>query len=260
MNPARVWFVSSVMAALAACAGGKVQTVDPGHIAYVVPHHIAEGQGEGTDLPDGGTPPPSAPPINGASSPPGAKGEPPPAAPPPPLPGSAPDPEPLKLAEQFQYQLLLQNNELTVEGVEARTLPKPVATPRRIGRFALELWIGRELIDRVRFDFPLLGAEERPGIKRRPLHDPPSLTANAIARVRVNVPNSPRATRLVLVDRAAGTSRELQWPPAEKPMPVPAAGAAARRTVPHPQQTLAPSGPLLASERYFGYPCYSDEM
>lgn len=228
MNPARVWFVSSVMTALAACAGGKVQTVDPGHIAYVVPHHIAEGQGEGTDLPDGGTPPPSAPPINGVSPPsppPGANGEPPPVASPPapPLPGSAPDPEPLKLAEQFQYQLLLQNNELTVEGVEPRTLPKPVATPRRIGRFALELWIGRELIDRVRFDFPLLGAEERPGIKRRPLHDPPSLTANAIARVRVNVPNSPRATRLVLVDRAAGTSRELQWPPAEKPMPVPVA-------------------------------------
>ena len=82
-----------------------------------------------------------------------------------------------------------------------------------MGRFALELWIGRELIDRVRFDFPLIAAEESPGVTRRPLHDAPSLVPHAIARIRVSVPASPRATRLVLVDRATEKMQELPWPP-----------------------------------------------
>ena len=60
-----------------------------------------------------------------------------------------------------------------------------------MGRFALELWIGRELIDRVRFDFPLIAAEETPGVTRRPLHDAPSLVPHAIARIRVSRAREP---------------------------------------------------------------------
>ncbi|HYQ03807.1 MAG TPA: hypothetical protein VER96_34270 [Polyangiaceae bacterium] len=187
---------------LAACAGGQYATVDPGHPAYVVPHHIAEGKGEGSDAPldaDGGPREPLPAPA------------PPPA--PPPVSGSAPDPEPLVMAEQWRFQLLFQNGAPLVERVEPQTLPKPVATPRRMGRFALELWIGHELIDRVRFDFPMIAAEEAPGTTRRPLHDTPSMSANALARVMVSLPNSPRATRLMLVDRATNKSQELPWPP-----------------------------------------------
>ena len=121
------------------------------------------------------------------------------------------------MAEQWQYQLLFQNGAPSVESVQHQVLQKPVPTPRRMGRFALELWIGHELIDRVRFDFPLIAAEEPPGVKRRPLHDPPSLLPHAIARIRVSVPASPRATRLVLVDRAAGTEQALPWPPNAEP-------------------------------------------
>lgn len=196
-----------VVFVLAACAGGHYATVDPGHPAYVLPHHIAEGKGEGSDAPldaDGGAreplPPPAAPEA------------------PPPLSGSAPDPQPLSMAEQWQFQLLFENGAPRIEHVEKQTLAKPVPTPRRMGRFALELWIGRELIDRVRFDFPLIAAEEAPGNKRRPLHDAPSLAPNAVARIRVSLPASPRATRLLLVDRATEKTQELPWPPDQIPV------------------------------------------
>ena len=117
------------------------------------------------------------------------------------------------MAEQWEYQLLFKDGAPSVESVQKRSLARPIPTPRRMGRFALELWIGHELVERVRFDFPLLAAEERPGVTRRPLHDAPSLAPGAIARVRVSVPNSPRATRLLLLDRARQTSQELTWPP-----------------------------------------------
>jgi hypothetical protein len=205
---------------LAACAGGQYATVDPGHPAYVIPHHIAEGKGEGSDAPldaDGG-----------ARAPLPAPAPPPPPAPPP-VSGSAPDPEPLVMAEQWRFQLLFQKGALHVEHVEQQTLPKPIPTPRRMGRFALELWIGHELIDRVRFDFPLIAAEEISDATRRPLHDNPSMAANALARVIVSLPASPRATRLALVDRATGKTQELPWPPDQG------------TTAPTPPATVAPS-------------------
>lgn len=207
--------VLAVLAAVGACAEGQIAAVDPGHPAFVVPHHIAEGKGEGSDAPldaDGGPREPLPAPV--------------PAPAPAPLSGSAPDPEPLVMAEQWRFQLLFQNGAAHVVQVEPQTLPKPIATPRRMGRFALELWIGRELIDRVRFDFPMTAAEESPGSTRRPLHDKPSMSANALARVIVSLPASPRATRLLLVDRASNKSQELPWPPDQTPRaPTPPASA-----------------------------------
>jgi hypothetical protein len=100
-----------------------------------------------------------------------------------------------------------------VAGVEKVVLPRPVATARRVGRFAVELWIGRELVDRVRFDFPLLAGEGAPPEgARRPLHPAPSM-GGVESHERVRVPDSDRATYAVLVDRLAGTSQPLEWPP-----------------------------------------------
>jgi hypothetical protein len=202
VTPVRASFVLSLVVA---CASGHYATVDPGHAAYVIPHHIAEGKGEGEDLPPDAGPPPEQ------------------QLAPPPVPGSAPDPEPLSLREQWQYALLYQGGDVTVEHIEKRISPKPVTTVRHMGRFALELWIGHELVDRARFDFPLIAAEETPGNGRRPLHDAPSLGPHAIARMSVLLPASPRATRLVLVDRASGKSQDLPWPPDREP----SAGASA---------------------------------
>ncbi|HEY0466678.1 MAG TPA: hypothetical protein VGC79_20865 [Polyangiaceae bacterium] len=222
--------VSIVLSVVAACGGAHYATVDPGHPALVVPHHVAEGKGEGSDQPldaDGGPRQPLPPPA--------------PVPAPPPLSGSAPDPDPLLMAEQWQYQLLFQHGAPSVERVHKQILAKPISTPRRMGRFALELWIGRELIDRVRFDFPLIGAEETPGVTRRPLHDNPSLVPNAIARIVVSVPASPRATRLVLVDRATEKITELPWPPDREPSaPTPTAS-------PKLPSSSAPSAPATSS-------------
>ncbi len=208
-----------VLCVVSACATGHYATVDPGHAAFVVPHHIAEGKGEGEDLPDAAAPEPE--PAHAASV------EPP--APPPPS-GSAPDPEPLSMREQWQYAMLYQAGSVSVDHVERHDAAKPVSTARRMGRFALELWIGHELIDRTRFDFPLIAAEEVPGRTRRPLHDAPNLGSNAIARINVLVPNSPRATRLMLIDRATGKAQELPWPPDREPSAVPSDAATSAPT------------------------------
>ena len=223
--------VSLLVCLVVACASGHYATVDPGHAAFVIPHHIAEGTGEGEDLPaDAGAPPETTPTPLPAR---------------PPLSGSAPDPEPLSLREQWQYALLYEGGNVSVERVEKRTLPKPVTTVRRMGRFALELWIGHELIDRVRFDFPLIASEDTPGATRRPLHDAPSLGPHAIARSSVLVPASPRATRLVLLDRATGKAQEFPWPPDREPSasPVGAPSPAAPAGAPPPD--AAPGGQKL---------------
>jgi hypothetical protein len=126
--------------------------------------------------------------------------------------GSLPDPEALKLARQWEYEILYDRGKLSVKHVRERRFDKPVPTQRQMGRFAIELWIGHELVERVRFDFPLLGAEEPP-TGRRPLKAPPSFADGATVSRIVLVPASPRATRAVLVDRATGSEQELPWPP-----------------------------------------------
>ena len=127
---------------------------------------------------------------------------------------SLPDPEPLRIERQWEYELTYDRGTITVTNVRPLLYSKPVVTPRRVGRYAIELWIGRELIDRIRFDFPALAAEEPPVAgDRRPLHEPVSLAPGATVRRIVLVPASPRATRAVLVDRATGETTALPWPP-----------------------------------------------
>jgi hypothetical protein len=85
-----------------------------------------------------------------------------------------------------------------------------------MGRFAFELWIGRELIDRVRFDFPMTSADPAPSERKRPLDEPPTFSAGADVDRTILVPATPRATRAVLVDRGTQKTTELPWPPDQK--------------------------------------------
>jgi hypothetical protein len=161
-------------------------------------------------------------------------------------PGSLPDPKALRLARQWEYEVVYDRGEVRIENVTERNFSKPVVTARRMGRYAIELWIGKELVERVRFDFPLLAAEEARSGRRHPLKEPPSFGAGAVVSRRVLVPASPRATRAVLVDRATGRTLTLDWPPREpnasSPRPVslpqgsetPDAGAPADASVPAP--------------------------
>lgn len=203
--------------------------------SLVFPMHLAEGKGGGADpehLPSVATETPApkasaAPPApagsaaapNAGAAPGGAStAEPLPLAPPAAATARAftndpPDPAPLRTREQYEYTLRFEDNAIRLVGVRAVRFPQPVVTARRMGRYALELWIGRELIERVRFDFPLLAAVPEGNGVRHSLYETPALTGGPYT-VTVLVPASERARSARLVDRAARRQAELTWPPA----------------------------------------------
>jgi hypothetical protein len=128
----------------------------------------------------------------------------------------------LRLSDQWEYELFYDAGKVVVSPPRPRRFPKPVVSPRRFGRFAIELWIGPELVDRIRFDFPGLGLEgpAADAGSRRPLYPPASFSKGVHVRQTVLVPAAPRARRAVLVDRATGESQPLPWPP-DQPLPEP---------------------------------------
>ena len=194
----------------------------------VLPAHFAEGQGAPGAA--SGTPLPNTPPrASGSASPAGSAAPVAPAL----TPSTAPDPTPLSMAEQVEYELELNEGKVHVVSVKAVRLPSPIATVRRLGRYALELSIGHELIERVRFDFPGTAADEpeRGGNKR--LFAPLTLSARAIAHVRLRVPHSPRVRQALLVDRGLNTATALEWPLPEVAK-APAVPSASASTAPHP--------------------------
>lgn len=129
-------------------------------------------------------------------------------------PGAAPDvvmtkipPDPAPLVERSQWVLDLRwdRGDVWLLGLHALELAQPQATPRAMGRFALELFEGPTLIERVRFDFPLLGAPEPDAS--------PSFSSKLRTRIGVVFPATKRGTRLELWDRATGRRWSLPWPP-----------------------------------------------
>jgi hypothetical protein len=221
-----------------ACSGARAPKPTEATPGIVFPVNIAEGKGDG---------PATAEP---AVSPPAVS---PPEPPPPPPDHSPPDPEPLRSAKQVEYTFTYEAGALKVENVRLLELAQPLVTPRKMGRFAIELWVGHELIDRVRFDFPFLAIEDpKPATRRRPLQEPQSLAGGTL-RATVLVPNAARPRRAVLLDRATHQHHELPWPPAAVSTPLPLAPAApaakpasvASSAAPpasaHPQSTASPA-------------------
>jgi len=134
----------------------------------------------------------------------GAPVEPPPG-------GYPPDPAPLVTRHQWVVDLRYRSGAVTYGGARRVELASATTTPRSMGRFALELYVGRQLLDRVRFDFPLLGADELAGAPRR-WDSPVSFERKLSTQAAVMIPHSERATRAVLVDRATGGAWMLPWP------------------------------------------------
>jgi len=118
----------------------------------------------------------------------------------------APDPPPLVERGQWVFDLRWDRGDVWLLGTRKVELEAPRATPRVMGRFALELFEGPVLIERVRFDFPLLGVFEGDGGAG------PSLTPKLRTRVGVFLPATTRGTRLELWDRATGRRWQLPWP------------------------------------------------
>jgi hypothetical protein len=144
---------------------------------------------------------------------------PPPApAPAPALEGDLPDPVAARTAEQLRLAVAFERGHVRLVSTERVTLRQPVLTPRRVGRFAVELWIGDELLERVRFDFPLMAADG----------DAEALERGLTTSVEVEVPYLERATSARILDRKTRESVALPWPPSSAPLPAAApAGPAA---------------------------------
>jgi hypothetical protein len=118
------------------------------------------------------------------------------------LPPDAPDPPARLESKQLRLTLGFEEGAVHLVASESVQLAAPVRTPRRLGRFAAELWLGLELLERVRFDFPLLGAGGEAALE-------PGLSAQTL----VEIPELESATQLVIVDRKTGKRLPLPWPP-----------------------------------------------
>jgi hypothetical protein len=109
------------------------------------------------------------------------------------------------------FELSARGGKVTVDRVKALTLDKPAETPRVVGRFALELYVGHELLDRVRFNVPLMGAEPSEGNRNR--LPKPRFEENVTSHVSARMADNPRAAYLLVVDRQTGDTQKLSWPP-----------------------------------------------
>jgi hypothetical protein len=153
--------------------------------------------------------------------------------------GDLPDPPPLSERAQWSYPVSYDRGTIRVGEPELVCLPRPQSTPRRIGRFAFELWLGHELVERLRFDFPLLASEEPPEGPRRQLREPPRFAPGARVSVTLRVPASERAATARILDRATGETSEVSWPP---PSGADAA-LACRKQGPQSKPSAAPPAP-----------------
>ena len=131
----------------------------------------------------------------------------------PPRPGSAPDPPARASEKQWVFEIAYEKGAGTITSARSASAKKPIATARVMGRFALELRVGPELLDRIRFDVPLMGDE----IERDPKRPSRRPTFSRVStKVKVQMADHPRATTLTYVDRATGDTRTYFWPPDEK--------------------------------------------
>ncbi len=117
------------------------------------------------------------------------------------------DPPPLTEKTQWVFDLRWDQGELDLLTVRRIDMPAPMTTPRSAGRFALELTEKGAIVERARFDFPLMGVpDEEGGIRIIP---------KLRTRIGVFFPATKRGDKLDLVDRATGKRYVMPWPPQE---------------------------------------------
>lgn len=132
----------------------------------------------------------------------------------PPREGFAADPPARATEKQWVFDVAWDKGTGTVATAKSADAKKPIATARSMGRFALELWVGKELLDRVRFDVPLLG-DDSPYREPKAFFKKPTFQ-RVTTKIKVQMADSPRATVLAFVDRSTGETKKYFWPPDEK--------------------------------------------
>lgn len=126
-----------------------------------------------------------------------------------PLPADAgkpipPDPTPLFTDSVFVLTIKYDKGVVSILKVRHEKLPAKVALDRRFGRFAAELFSGPTLVERVRFDFPLINDDSVASeIYEKGL----------TVQVDVRIPDSDRPNKLEIWDRANDKRWKLEYPP-----------------------------------------------
>ncbi|NUP08724.1 MAG: hypothetical protein HOW73_21970 [Polyangiaceae bacterium] len=123
--------------------------------------------------------------------------------------GWPPDPQPVASTKQWVFEVRTKDSVPSVVKVSELELDKAQATQRVMGRWALEFYVGTEILDRLRFNVPLAGDtghEKREAGKNRPV-----FKVNTKFFLRMADQN--RATQVRLVDRATGDIQIFAWPP-----------------------------------------------
>ena len=123
--------------------------------------------------------------------------------------GAAPDPDPTSSTRELVLDIAWETGTPVLARATTRTLATPRKAGRWMGRFALELSEGPVLVERVRFNFPLL--HDAPP-KRSDFKAPPSFEAGLTTTVRVIFPALERGARFELFDRATRRRWALPWP------------------------------------------------
>jgi hypothetical protein len=126
-----------------------------------------------------------------------------------------PDPPAMNEREQWVFDLRWDRGDVYLVAVHKVDMGGPHPTPRAMGRFALELFEGPTLIERVRFDFPMLGVAEA---QDAGFTTPPRFEPKLKTRIGVFFPATKRGTKLELWDRARDVRWTLPWPPKEGPV------------------------------------------
>jgi hypothetical protein len=137
----------------------------------------------------------------------------------PPKEGFLPDPPVSKSTKHWVFEIDVKSGVVSLGKAHAATTQKPEATPRVMGRYALEIYSGRELLDRVRFNVPGLGDGPRDDkrVLKRPSMD------RITTHFSVRIADNPRTNWARVVDRATGDEVYIAWPP-DAPPPAADAG------------------------------------
>lgn len=232
--------ISVTWCAVSSCSAAGFDSETTQHPTVTIPHRFGEGKQDPAPAQaapvEGAAPAESRPntpenkPADGAAF----------------HPETAPEPPTSLSAQYWEYEFAHRNGEVVVAKTTARRFEQPTAMPKKLGRFWVELWIGRELLERVRFDFPLMAGEEVPEGPARPLDAPTRFAPGANVRQTVWVPALERARRAELVDSATGSRSALPWPPGAPvepfaPAQIPEAPAASNGD--NARATTAPAQP-----------------
>ena len=126
--------------------------------------------------------------------------------------GFSPDPPARASKKQWTLQIAARAGKVSAERATSSLLKQPAESPRILGRFALELYVGPELLDRVRYNVPLMGNGPVEHSTKRAYHNPD--TDLVTTSLKVRIADNPRAAYLVLVDRFTEERQRFEWPPA----------------------------------------------